>query len=120
MFPLGFTADKLWEMALKGHKNLLMILCGHIFATNPVYNTQIGDHGNVVHEILVDPQGYDTGKKEDGTVHGGKQDTGLVLYLNFSEQGAKVTFDHYATLLDKEWAATQDTEILLYQKNPLE
>ena len=120
MFPLGFTSDKLWDMALRHHKNLLMILCGHIFATHPVYNTQIGDHGNVVHEILVDPQGYDTGKKEDGTVAGGKQDTGLVLYMNFSEKGAKVTFDHYATLLDKEWAATQDTEIILYEKNPLE
>jgi len=119
MFPLGFTADKLWDMALKKHKNLLMILCGHIFATTPVYTTQIGDHGNVVHEILVDPQGYDTGKTAEGEIKGGTQDTGLVLYMNFSENGAKVSFDYYATLLDKEWAATKDTEITLYEKNPL-
>ncbi len=119
MYPLGYTADKLWEMALKGHQNLLMILCGHIFATTPVYTTQIGDHGNVVHEFLVDPQGYDTGKTPEGEIKGGKQDTGLVLYMNFSSDGAKVTFDYYSTLLDKEYAATRDTQITLYEKNPL-
>ncbi len=120
MFPLGFTSDKLWEMALRKHKNLLMILCGHVFAVDPVYTTQVGDHGNVVHEILVNPQTYDTGKKEDGTVSGGTQDTGLVLYLNFSQNGAKLTLDYYSTLLGKEWADTADTEITLYEKNPLE
>ncbi len=113
MYPLGYTADKLWDMALKGHKNLLMVVCGHIFATTPVYSTQIGDHGNVVHQLLVDPQGYDTGKTPEGEIKGGKQDTGLVLYMNFSKDGSKITFDYYSTLLDKEWAATKDTEILL-------
>ena len=79
MFPLGYTADRLWDMALKSHKNLLMVICGHIFAINPVYTTQVGDHGNVVHELLVNPQSYDTGKKADGTSYGGKQDTGMVM-----------------------------------------
>ncbi len=119
MFPLGYTADKLWDMALKNHKNLLMVICGHIFATTPVYSTSIGVHGNVVHQLLVDPQGYDTGKTPEGEVKGGKQDTGLVLYMNFSEDGSKITFDYYSTLLDQEWAATKDTEITLYEKHPL-
>ena len=113
MFPLGYTADKLWDMALKNHNNLSMVFCGHIFATTPVYSTSIGVHGNVVHQLLVDPQGYDTGKTPEGEVKGGKQDTGLVLYMNFSEDGEKITFDYYSTLLDKEWAESKDMEILL-------
>ena len=120
MYPLGFTADKLWEMALQNHKNLLMVICGHIFATTPVYSTKIGIHGNVVHQFLVDPQSYDTGKAEDGTISGGVQDTGLVLYINFSEDGKKITFDYYSTLLDKNWAELPAEEIFLFDKNPLE
>ncbi len=113
MYPLGYTPDVLWDRVLKHHKNLLMVLCGHVFATTPVYSTQIGTHGNVVHQLMVDPQNYDTGKNPDGSIRGGKQDTGLVLYLNFSEDGKKVTFDYYSTLLNKEYALTQDMEILL-------
>ena len=119
MYPLGYTADKLWDMALKHHKNLLMVICGHIFAVTPVYSTQIGDHGNVVHQLLVDPQDYDTGKTPEGEVKGGVQDVGCVLYMNFSADGSKITFDNYSTLLNKKWAKEKDAEIILYKKNPL-
>ena len=96
-----------------------MVVCGHVDSLNPVYSTMIGDHGNTVHQFLVNPQGYDTKEDEDGTILKGKQDTGMVLYMNFSADGAKVTFDNYATLLDKELKASADTEITLFEQNPL-
>lgn len=35
MYPLGYTADVLWKTVLKHHKNLLMVVCGHIFFHDP-------------------------------------------------------------------------------------
>ena len=116
-YPLGYTADKLWDMALKNHKNLLMVVCGHVGATKPVYSTNVGTHGNTVHQILVDPQFYDVKEDYDGSVISGKQDTGMVLYMNFSNNGKNITFDYYSTLLNKEMADT-DRNITLYEKNP--
>jgi len=116
MFPLGFAADMLWEMALKKHKNLLMVVCGHINALAPVHSTKIGDGGNTVHQFMINPQGYDTKEDEDGTVLKGKQDTGMVLYMNFSADGSVITVDNYATLLNKELLANVDTEIVLFEK----
>ena len=119
MFPLGYTADKLWDLVLRKHKNLVMVTCGHVDALNPVYSTKIGDHGNTVHQFLINPQGYDTKEDENGSILKGKQDTGMVLYMNFSADCSKITFDNYATLLNKELAANTDTEITLFEKNPL-
>ena len=119
MFPLGYTADKLWENVLKKHKNLLMVVCGHVDSLAPVCTTKIGDHENTVHFFLINPQGYDTKEAEDGSILKGIQDTGMVLYMNFSADGSKITFDNYATLLNKELAANTDTEFTLFETNPL-
>ena len=119
MFPFGFTADKLWKTVLKKHKNLIMVACGHVDALNPVCRVETGDHGNKVHIFMINPQGYDTKEAEDGSILKGIQDTGMVLYMNFSADGARVTFDNYATLLDKLLLANVDTEITLFEKNPL-
>ena len=116
MFPLGYTADRIWELVLKKHKNLLMVTCGHVDSLDPIHVTQKGDHGNTVHFFLINPQGYDTKEDADGSILKGVQDTGMVLYMNFSEDGAKITFDNHATLLNKNLAATQNKEILLFEK----
>ena len=118
-YPLGYAADKLWDMALRKHENLLMVACGHVGATVPVYSTKTGDHGNTVHQFLVNPQSYDTKEAADGSITRGTQDTGLVLYMNFSEDGSKISLDYYATLLNKEMKAVATTEITRYEENPL-
>lgn len=115
-YPLGYTADVFWDRVLQHHKNVLMVACGHVGVTRPVYSTQIGVHGNTVHQIMVNPQKYETVEKPDGTISTGKQDTGMVLYLNFSDNGSKVTFDYYSTLLNKEMTDT-DRTITLYEKD---
>lgn len=117
-YPLGYAAEQLWDMALKNHENLLMVVCGHVGSTSPVYSTNVGVHGNKVHQFLVNPQGYDVKDDENGPVKG-TQDTGLVLYVNFSADGSKITFDYYATLLNKEMKSIEDLEVTLYQKNPV-
>ena len=101
--PTGLASEHLWEFALKKHANVLAVVCGHVPTLRPVYTTfRRGVNGNVVRQILVDPQGYDYrdwGGQIEAT---GVQSTGMVLYMNFSEDGTKVTFDYYSTLLNKE------------------
>ncbi len=118
MYPLGYTADKLWDLALKNHKNLLMVACGHVGVTTPVYSAKVGTHGNTVHQFLIDPQRYDVKNNSDGSVVSGTQDTGMVLYMNFSADGSKVTFDYYSTLLNKEMKSMSEKEIILYENSP--
>ena len=118
--PNGLGADELWERALKKHENLLMVICGHVAADKPVYNTfRRGENGNVVRQLMVDPQGYDLREENaKGDVISGVQDTGMILYMNFSEDGKKVTFDYYSTLLNKEMK-NADYPMTLYVKNPV-
>ncbi len=118
--PNGLGSEHLWEQALKNHKNVLAVVCGHVPAEKPVYSTvRRGINGNVVRQILVDPQGYDLREENgEGAVISGVQDTGMVLYMNFSEDGSKVTFDYYSTLLNKEMKGA-DYPLTLYKKNPV-
>ena len=102
MYHFGITGQVLWERALSKHKNVFMVVSGHIGVTDLVYSYQTGDHGNKVFQVLVDPQSYDAKEiNKSGDIEHGTQDTGLVLYMNFSEDGKKITFDYYSTLLGK-------------------
>jgi len=102
MFPFELNGKYMWDTVFSKHENVFMIACGHWGSNDIVYNYNTGEKGNKVLQILVDPQDYDTKEVDtDGTVTHGKQDTGLVLYMNFSEDGNTITFDYYSTLLDK-------------------
>ena len=104
MFPSEYPASRIWEDVLKKHSNVIMVISGHIGATVPVYSWNTGENGNKVLQLLVDPQDYDTKEvKQNGeiVIEHGRQDTGLVLYMNFSADGRTIKLDHYSTLLDK-------------------
>ena len=94
-----------------------MVVCGHVGATKTVYSTNTGVYGNTVHQFLVNPQAYDTKEDADGSVLSGTQDTGMVLYMNFSEDGSRITCDYYSTLLGKEMKGVE-YNIKLYENNP--
>ena len=115
--PNGLGAEHLWEQALIKHENVLAVVCGHVGTLRPVYSTiRRGLNGNIVRQILVDPQNYDY-RDAYGTVTG-VQATGMVLYMNFSEDGGKVTFDYYSTILNKEMVDA-DYPLTLYKENPV-
>ena len=104
MFPLGYPATELWELALRKHANVVMVVSGHIGALAPIHSWNEGDNGNRVLQLLIDPQDYDTKEiMKDGeiVIEHGKQDTGLVCYFNFTEDGKTFTIDCYSTLLNK-------------------
>ena len=105
VWPMGITGQVMWDECFSRHENIMMIVSGHVGVTQLVTSFNYGDNGNRVLQVLVDPQSYDVkevDENKDGVIEtSGTQDTGLVLYMNFSEDGNTVSFDYYSTLLDK-------------------
>lgn len=98
-----YQPEVLWEKVLSKHANVFMIVCGHAVGANvPIYTMNIGDNGNRVYQFLINPQTYDTKEpRKDGEKQTGTQDQGLVMYMNFSEDGNTVSLNYYSTLLNK-------------------
>ena len=69
-----------------------MVLCGHADADDVVVSKQIGDYGNEVTQILIDPQTMDA--------EYGQGSKGMVAMLYFSEDGEDVQVEYYSTLKD--------------------
>lgn len=90
--PENNNADVLWEDFLSKHPNIFMVLCGHADADDVVVSKQIGDYGNEVTQILIDPQTMDA--------EYGQGSKGMVAMLYFSENGENVQVEYYSTLKD--------------------
>ncbi len=90
--PDNNNAEVLWKEFLCKHPNIFMVLCGHADANDVVVSKQVGDYGNVVTQILVDPQVMDAEYAQ-----GSK---GMVAMLYFSEDGEDVQVQYYSTLKD--------------------
>ena len=106
----------MWDKLISQHKNIFMVLCGHVDANDVVISKQIGDFGNEVTQILIDPQTMDA-----EYYHGSK---GMVAMLYFSEDGEDVQVEYYSTLKDtyrptKSFTVSYGaTEMLSYDNVP--
>ena len=84
------SGQDLWEKFISKHENITLVLVGHSPSEYVKVTRSIGDHGNEVVEMLVDPQGT------DGNLGG----LGLVAMLYFSEDGRQVDVEYYSTVKD--------------------
>ncbi len=99
--PDNNNAEELWSDFLSKHPNIFMVLCGHADANDVVVSKQIGDYGNEVTQILVDPQTMDA--------EYGQGSKGMVAMLYFSEDGEDVQVQYYSTLKDTYRPTTEFT-----------
>ncbi len=81
------SGTTIWNDFVSLHENIVMLLCGHVSTDTIVMNKRVGVNGNVVTELLIDPQSNDN---KDESV-------GLVAMLYFSEDGATVQTEYYST-----------------------
>ena len=84
------NGDDIWENLVSKYPNIYMTLCGHKAADEVVITQSVGDYGNTVTQILVDPQDMDSGNP-----------SGMVAMLYFSADGSKVTVEYYSTIRDQ-------------------
>lgn len=90
-YPTANNGDVVWEKLVSKHKNIVLVISGHYPSDNVIISSNIGDHGNVVQQILCDPQGVDAAQGA----------TGLVLLLHFSKDGTKVSTEYYSPIKEK-------------------
>ena len=123
MYITGISPQIVWDRVLSKHDNVFMIVSGHTGNEYVNYSYLEGVKGNKVLNVLVDPQGYETreiNRNGDMWDQGRNiQDVGLVLYMNFSEDGNRITFDYYSTLLGK-FLKNQDFTINLNGENDVD
>lgn len=81
------NGDDIWNKYVSKYENIVLVLSGHIDSDQIRATKMVGDHGNVVTAMLIDPQGIDVDTP-----------SGLVCMLYFNEDGNIVTTDYYSTL----------------------
>ena len=90
------NGDQMWDKLVSKYENIFLVLSGHDPSENVVATQSVGDHGNVVTQILVDPQGVDSAEGA----------TGMVAMLYFSNDGKTLTVEQYSTVHDKYYMNT--------------
>jgi len=78
----------LWENLVSKHKNVKIMLSGHVDVDSVVYSQRKGDNGNTVTQILVNPQGMDLHIKAPS----------MVAMFYFSEDGQSLAIEYYSTV----------------------
>lgn len=81
---------EIFDKLIRKHANIVLVACGHINGTPEILRTEkVGDHGNVIQQLLIDPS------RLDGPSYGGP--TGLVALLHISADGKTVQVENYST-----------------------
>ena len=81
------SGKDIWEKFASQHKNVVSVVCGHVYHEDIHATTSIGVNGNKVQEIISNAQLTDVLMKSSGTV----------TILRISEDGTKANVNHYST-----------------------
>ena len=82
------NGDEIWNKLVSKHENIFLVLSGHIGSDDVVVSQRGGAHGNVVTQVLANPQDVDA---EIGA-------TGMVAMLYISESNSTITIEQYSTV----------------------
>ena len=103
MNPVGPTdknsynnGNEYWEKLVSKYENIAMVLCGHVAYNNIVVTQSTGENGNIVQEVLVNPQTVDLALGDitsDGPA-------GLVAMFYVYNDG-RVEVRYYSTVREK-------------------
>ena len=86
------NGDHMWDKLISQHENIFLVLSGHDPSAQVVMTQQTGVHGNLVTQLLIDPQGIDAG----GIA------TGMVTMLYFKADGS-IEVETYSTIQEKHY-----------------
>jgi hypothetical protein len=91
---MGATAnngDDMWNKLIKKHANIVLVLSGHVGTDDILCRQLKGENGNIVTNILINPQDIDTRYKSSGGV-------GAVAMFYFSNGGKTVEVRYWSTV----------------------
>ena len=84
--------DDIWEKFASKHENIVLVLSGHDPYDHIVYTKTEGENGNVVTQMLIDPQGIDAYMPVC---------SGMIAMLYFSEDGNTITVRYYSPVYNR-------------------
>lgn len=80
--------EEMWNKLVRRHKNIFMVLSGHIIHPDVVVRIDKGDYGNDVYQMLVNPQGV------------GRGGEGLFLLMKFVPDADIIKVTYYSPFHD--------------------
>jgi hypothetical protein len=86
---LGNDGEEIWQKLVRRHGNVMLVLSGHVATGGLGFRSDPGDHGNTVHQMLVD---YQKSKR------GGQA---FLRLLEFLPDGKTVQAKSYSPALDR-------------------
>lgn len=85
----GNDGEQLWQKLVRGHANMRLVFSGHVATGGIGYLTSVGDHGNTVHQLMVDYE----------NMRGGG--SGYLRLLEFLPDGRSVQVKSYSPSLNR-------------------
>ena len=103
------NGDQIWDKFVKKHENITMVLSGHIECDNIVISQAVGDNGNIVTQVLIDPQGLDK-----------IAPSGMVAMFYFSNGGQTIQVEYYSPIsgLYETTSATKKFTVPVIETKP--
>lgn len=101
------SGEALWEKLVSKYENIAMIVSGHMHHDSIVVTPREGDAGNIVYQILMDPQS--SCKKLGGM--------GTLGLMYFTADGNHAKIEYYSTVFDKYFAESNKTILLTFGKD---
>lgn len=102
------NGDQMWDKLISKYENIFLVLSGHDPCDNIIVTQDKGVNGNVVTQMLIDPQGVDASQGA----------TGMVAMLYFSNDGKTITIENYSTVRGEYYMSTSQMVIEVPEYNP--
>ncbi len=96
------NGDEMWDKFISKHENIFLVLSGHFESNDIIASQALGDNGNVITQMMINPQGFDY--KQGG-------ETGMVCMLYFSADGNNVSVEWYSTHREQYYKPSNQFDI---------
>ena len=100
-----FTSDggsRIWDELASKYPNIVLVLSGHVQYDFITTRTDTGDNGNLVTQVLIDPQDVDLNGP-----------TGLVAMFYFDENGEDIYIEYFSTVKQKYFKQRNQIKITI-------
>ena len=114
----------MWNEFISKHENISIVFSGHVLNARLVYEEDIGVHGNVVQQIMVNPQSIDDDDKlPQDNFYGTpiqKSLTGMVAIFYCNADGTLADVQWYSTLKNKWYVGKNNENLIRFETNAVE
>lgn len=96
----GNNGESVWQATLRKHANVQLVVSGHVIGNNTAHRTDVGDNGNLVHQIFTNFQNLTNGGN------------GYLRILKFRPSLNKIEVYTYSPSLN-QWLTTAADQFVL-------